>query len=481
MAGITRTDDPNYVLKGSELDGKILIAIYEVLPQYKFSAECYFIDDNYGSFASIYVNGHPRGDNCYYGYLAEGYSVTVKAVPEMNCFFDGWYYITLDDMGNPIFGALASKDAEFTFTMGASDTLVYAKMRCYPTYSVSAYAGEGADIYINGENHYGSIRHSYEEGEKLTLRADVKEGFEFKGWYRNDGVAEQLVTTDIEFEYTVGASDVSFLAHVEPIIYHQLTLDVKGPSITVDVDEYTGLTYIPMEEVYRVYVTNRREGASVTIRANNIEGMGQEFAYWLIDGKIITDREYTFIMGNGDVDIKAYCRDRAHGMKMETTGSSDVTAIYSTDYETGERYIGAISVPVGTELNRVTGNVLFEALEIYYTRIDGLAIRYDNIADQCDIDFGGAIEYNNTSCIFAKVGRYTVTVTDKINPELKISFTVQVVGYDETGTYVWVSRTGAKYHVYPNCSNMQTVTIMTVEEAEAAGYEPCKICCDHDE
>jgi hypothetical protein len=137
---------------------------------------------------------------------------------------------------------------------------------------------------------------------------------------------------------------------------------------------------------------------------------------------------------------------------------------------------------MGTQLCRVSKNVLFEALEFYYVRIDGVEIRYDDISAQCDIDFGGAIEYNNTDCIFATPGRYTITVTDKLNPELKITFTVQIVGYDPTGTYVWVSRTGAKYHVNPYCSNMQTVTIMTVEEAIAAGYEPCKVCAyDHDE
>jgi hypothetical protein len=103
--------------------------------------------------------------------------------------------------------------------------------------------------------------------------------------------------------------------------------------------------------------------------------------------------------------------------------------------------------------------------------------RYENIFVQCDVDFGGAIEKDmGDGYMFDKPGRYTVTITDKSNPELSISFTLQVIGVDPTGTYVWVSRTGAKYHVDPGCSNMQSVTAMTVAEAEAAGYEPCKVC-----
>ena len=104
--------------------------------------------------------------------------------------------------------------------------------------------------------------------------------------------------------------------------------------------------------------------------------------------------------------------------------------------------------------------------------------RYENILAQCDIDFGGAAtDTGDGHYMFDKPGVYTVTITDKSNPDLSLSFTLQIVGIDPTGTYVWVSRTGEKYHVDPFCSNMQSVTAMTVEEAIAAGYEACAICC----
>lgn len=454
-----------------------LIAVYEMLPQYDFEASCYFIDDNYGSFASIYVDGDARGDNFYATRLAEGEQVTIKAVPEMNCKFEGWYYYTMDDHSQPIFGALASADAEFTFTMGTETTYVIAKLRCYPTYSISAYAGEGGDIYINGENHYGSVRYAYEEGEKLTIKVEVKDGFEFKGWYKAGATTEQLITTDVQFEYTVGTSDADFEARLEPIIYYNIKLEIKSPALTVDIDEHKDLPYIPDTEIYRVYVTMRREGDSVTIKANNVEGEDFEFSHWMINGYAVYEREHTFTVETEDVMIYAVARARVHQLELRYRSNQTSKVVYATDYETGNRYISTVSVDQGAMITPNSVANLFDGLYIVRYDTSGES-RYSNIFNQCIVDFGGATKDSGDGYyMFDMPGRYTVTITDKSNPELSISFTLQVVGYDPTGTYVWVSRTGEKYHENPHCSNMQTVTAMTVEEAIAAGYEACNICC----
>jgi hypothetical protein len=323
---------------------------------------------------------------------------------------------------------LISTDAEYTFTMGDSDMRVMAKMICYPTYSVSAYAGEGGDIYINGVNHYGSIRHAYEEGEKLTIKIDVKEGFDFKGWYVNNGTHEELITTELEFEYTVGSSDASFLAKLEPIIYYNVMLEIKNPGLTVDIDDYTDLTYIPETEVYRVYVTMRREGDSVTIRAKDVEGESDEFSHWVINGKMIGDREYTFTVGTEDVRIYAVSRPKVDKIELKLLNNLVCRPVYSTDYETGERYISAISINVGAFANSTAFKAnIFQGLTLVRHGVQGQS-RYADVFAQCDIDFGGAAEMGaDGSYYFEKPGRYTVTVTDKSNPEISITFTLQVV------------------------------------------------------
>jgi membrane protein involved in colicin uptake len=44
------------------------------------------------------------------------------------------------------------------------------------------------------------------------------------------------------------------------------------------------------------------------------------------------------------------------------------------------------------------------------------------------------------------------------------------------GQMVWIPRTGSKYHSNSSCSNMKNPTQVSLSEAQAAGYEPCKKC-----
>ena len=46
-------------------------------------------------------------------------------------------------------------------------------------------------------------------------------------------------------------------------------------------------------------------------------------------------------------------------------------------------------------------------------------------------------------------------------------------GSDE---YVYISRTGSKYHGSPQCGRMRTSTCVSLKEAESQGLEPCMRC-----
>ncbi len=49
--------------------------------------------------------------------------------------------------------------------------------------------------------------------------------------------------------------------------------------------------------------------------------------------------------------------------------------------------------------------------------------------------------------------------------------------YEEPqGEMVWIPRTGSKYHNNPDCSNMKNPSYVSLDEAIASGYEPCKKC-----
>lgn len=46
----------------------------------------------------------------------------------------------------------------------------------------------------------------------------------------------------------------------------------------------------------------------------------------------------------------------------------------------------------------------------------------------------------------------------------------------EVTVYIAASGKGKKYHSDPSCSRMKKTISMTMDEAEAKGYEPCKKC-----
>lgn len=48
--------------------------------------------------------------------------------------------------------------------------------------------------------------------------------------------------------------------------------------------------------------------------------------------------------------------------------------------------------------------------------------------------------------------------------------------YDDVGDYVWIPKTGSKYHSNPSCSGMNNPSKVTKDEAIQRGYEPCKKC-----
>lgn len=47
---------------------------------------------------------------------------------------------------------------------------------------------------------------------------------------------------------------------------------------------------------------------------------------------------------------------------------------------------------------------------------------------------------------------------------------------DEYKILVWISKTGKRYHLNPDCSNMKNPLQITIEEAEIRDYIPCKKC-----
>ncbi len=65
---------------------------------------------------------------------------------------------------------------------------------------------------------------------------------------------------------------------------------------------------------------------------------------------------------------------------------------------------------------------------------------------------------------------------DKTDDDLTAMFTSLTDEMRTRGLAAYISPSGGKYHKKPNCSSMDAALTVTVEEAAAAGFEPCKKC-----
>jgi uncharacterized repeat protein (TIGR02543 family) len=176
----------------------------------------------------IPVNGSVRGG----GWHAVNCNVTVTAIPNIDYAFDGWFEGT-----NKV-----SDDANFSFVVTAARTLE-ARFRHAPDMrNITATSQNAAQGTVTGGG-------SFEIGETATLTATPNQGFNFVGWFEGG----QNISTSLTLTFTVEG--------------HR-TLQARftaGARQQVRVTNGTG-------------GGNFAGGATVTITANEIEGM--QFNGW---------------------------------------------------------------------------------------------------------------------------------------------------------------------------------------------------------
>lgn len=478
--GIGETD-PTLVItpeNNAFYKGTRIIAVYEMLPQNDLYVQSIYVDnENNDNDSGIWVDGEERWDDYYYDRLAEGQQVTLRAVAQTNCRFEGWYICTFNDETGVEFGECLSNTAEFTYTMGNEEVWVVAKFESIETYSVNARTTSGADIYVNGENYYSTLIRSYEEGAKLSFDLEVKDGYEFKGWYIYNGNYSSLISSEPEFEYTVGTSNLVFEAKVEAVVLHEIIVRIMSPVLSVTADEHE-MEYIPEESIFKSYVFWRKDGSVVNIKANVAENdENLDFYHWKINGEIIADIEYSFTV-NESINIYVYAAPKYDAINIRTHAFGNVgCATYSTDYYTGRYYLS--SIMISDNYIRLEDITNYLVVDKYFNGDKVHSESPGKFNDLFDIDFGeNCHRLDDGSLYFKNEIKHTVTITDKKNPEIQFVFDIYVMAIDYTGTYVWVTDTDEFYHKDPfhinEHFNNSTIKVLTVEEAEARGYKACE-------
>lgn len=113
--------------------------------------------------------------------------VTVKATPDVNYIFDGWYE------GE----TLKSNSPNYSFKMPGNDLTLKAKFTRTYMFTLTADPAEGGIV----ETLSGS---KFIEGESISVKATAKTGYRFEGWYEG----ETLKSTSLTYSFQMPDKDL---------------------------------------------------------------------------------------------------------------------------------------------------------------------------------------------------------------------------------------------------------------------------------
>ena len=240
--------------------------------------------------------------------LTEGETLTLKAVANEGCTFDGWYLVKSNGSLE-----LISKNAEYTFVMGSSNTEIKAIFtESSATLRVTQRGnGGGTTISFNGGNYPctntdGHVSSSpLKVGTQITLTANVRssDSYEFVGWYSTSGTTETLITADESYTFTLNG-DESILA-----VFRDKVVTPTTYTFSAFVSGEGDIWYSGSVCEDKAYTAELAAGSTVTLKA--VASNGYKFDGWYVDevvamGALIsTSEEYTFTMESADKRVMA--------------------------------------------------------------------------------------------------------------------------------------------------------------------------------
>ena len=264
-----------YTVTNSNLEIEAVFSSYTVSTTTKNN-----VADAAGAYTKLYNKRVSIGD-------------TIELVATVNngYNFEGWY---VDDV-------CVSKNLNYSYTMEPKDVEICAK---YSNFTVKT-LGKAVNANGDGDSSFaaGTYTRYYEEnisaGQTVTVSATVNDGYNFVGWFIDDA----CVSTDLEYSFVMEKENVSLDAVYS---YYVLNTTAKHASY-IDSPLYSqylfdspNLYISPIYNDLRVSV-----GTSMTVTATDIEGY-TFYAWRTADSILSHDKEYTFTMKAGDLNLYAF-------------------------------------------------------------------------------------------------------------------------------------------------------------------------------
>ncbi|MBK9291077.1 MAG: InlB B-repeat-containing protein [Bacteroidetes bacterium] len=228
-ASLSAIANPGYYFINWTRDAQVVSTLPEF--DYPMPAENVTLTANFGlnSYVlQLQSNPTAGGSVSGAGTYTFGQTVQVQAVPNTGWAFTGWM---LD-------GQLVSTDPNYTFTMPASNLLLWANFEqiAYPLQIAVHPEGSGT---VSGAGNYFY-------NTQVTVQAEPLTGWEFTGWTANG----QTVSTSQTYTFNMPASPLQLQANFQQILYPlQIVVNPSGAGQASGAGNYAYNTQVTVEAV----------------------------------------------------------------------------------------------------------------------------------------------------------------------------------------------------------------------------------------
>lgn len=263
-----------------------------------------------------------------------GETVHIKAIPEKNYYFEGWYESPLVGWQEYLSKVTDSFDYSFTATKPVWYIAVFKPIEHFLGVKiVTEGGGVGGTIYGGNRNE--------RQGASTSVWTESRYGFNFVGWYEND----ILMSTNPVYNFTMPD--------------HPLELEArfKRNLITVTIDCY------PSKEILAPYYNNpaqivRAYGDIVTLYGNLVSDSPYVFDGWY-ENEVYLNRDYAYIFA-AETNRTLLAK---YGLRVFSLGEADASTTYETPgYFTNtfnSRHPHSVDMRAGQKI-RLTGNVEYQ-------------------------------------------------------------------------------------------------------------------------
>ena len=219
--------------------------------------------------------------------VAQGLATTYTADMNTGYIFAGWYSdeacVTLISSSNPY---KATAPTYTTENASATSLTLYAKAT-KAIYTIGVGTAEHGSATVSKSTAY--------YGDTVTFNCTVDEGYEFKGWYSDEGLT-QLVSKSAEYVHSV-TGDVTLWAKVELIVYN-LLLHPTG------YDEINFLKETTISDVERLYVNDETSNTYSSLAIQTSTNDNPVSIGFYIDGSKFSNMPNNAVISDISVSIR---------------------------------------------------------------------------------------------------------------------------------------------------------------------------------